>query len=149
MKAFHILQISLIGPTCAVLLRNATKPRQTTGDSCALELSVARANATVFAQHLPGKADNLREYKSEAEGCLSWCAAHLSRGCFRGCLDTCSKNLGPPFCTNFKDEPECMAACEALSEPYECLKTVDFSSTHECSLKFMKVDIPKDECKLR
>eukprot|EP00427_Karlodinium_veneficum_P007349 CAMPEP_0169085460 /NCGR_PEP_ID=MMETSP1015-20121227/13172_1 /TAXON_ID=342587 /ORGANISM="Karlodinium micrum, Strain CCMP2283" /LENGTH=151 /DNA_ID=CAMNT_0009145549 /DNA_START=71 /DNA_END=526 /DNA_ORIENTATION=+ len=117
------------------------------GDArCQLETARVLNNGTALLQHLPMKPKNLAEYKSEAEGCLTWCGS-LDDKCFKGCLNTCSNALGPPQCVGFALEKTCFDACNSLADPYGCLKTVDATNTAECHGKLQSVTIPSPESK--
>merc|ERR1719230_1118612 len=100
-------------------------------------------------KHMPMTPHNLKEWKSEAQGCLSWCGA-LGDNCFRGCLDDCVGHLGPPPCVGFALQPECHDACNSLDPSYQCLLTVGADATHECHMKFGEASsIPEGGCPFR
>eukprot|EP00928_Gymnodinium_smaydae_P047151 TRINITY_DN31451_c0_g1_i1.p2 TRINITY_DN31451_c0_g1~~TRINITY_DN31451_c0_g1_i1.p2 ORF type:complete len:133 (+),score=35.10 TRINITY_DN31451_c0_g1_i1:57-455(+) len=101
------------------------------------------------AAHLPLKPGNLKDYKGEAESCLSFCAS-LKDTCFRGCLDDCTKKLGPPPCASFALQPSCTEPCGKLGEAFTCLQSVGANSTEECHTKLSAVKMSEeDECKIR
>jgi len=97
--------------------------------------------------HIPSKPSTLREYKEEAQECLTFCAS-LGNTCFRSCLDDCSKYLGPPPCIAFALQADCYETCGQLYSVYSCLSSVSASNTHECHLQFNEVTMPSAECRL-
>merc|ERR1719456_1570910 len=89
---------------------------------------------------MPMKPTDLASYKSEAEECLTYCTQ--LKECFRGCLDECTKALGPPQCVGFAMRKDCNDACNSLSAPFTCLASVTPANTADCHTKFAAVKIP-------
>merc|ERR1719316_854476 len=148
-----LLTLALFCPSSGLLIRQSGEG----SDYCYVKKgNLTHPSTNTYAvkaliQHKPLlKPKDLVEYKNAAEDCLSFCTG-LQKKCFRDCLDTCTKALGPPQCVGFAMEKECNDACNGLTAPYKCLLTVKLDSTAECQEKFGKAKVPnpdKTACKL-
>mmetsp|Transcript_14809 Transcript_14809/g.29204 ORF Transcript_14809/g.29204 Transcript_14809/m.29204 type:complete len:130 (-) Transcript_14809:41-430(-) len=100
------------------------------------------------SKHFPMTPDNLNEYRDEADGCMTWCAAKTGPDCFDGCRDKCSKHLGAPNCPIFKGNTKCMDACLEVKKFYECTRTVSYKNTLDCAILRNGLNLPKEGCKI-
>eukprot|EP00747_Dinoflagellata_sp_TGD_P164089 gnl/TRDRNA2_/TRDRNA2_183538_c0_seq1.p1 gnl/TRDRNA2_/TRDRNA2_183538_c0~~gnl/TRDRNA2_/TRDRNA2_183538_c0_seq1.p1 ORF type:complete len:162 (+),score=29.90 gnl/TRDRNA2_/TRDRNA2_183538_c0_seq1:66-551(+) len=117
--------------------------------------SLVGANATsamcaaAKAKHTPRSpvvAKTLKDYKAQAEECLTWCGS-LKKGCIRGCIDDCQASIKAPNCQAYVvDNKECGEACKKMEPVFECLSSVKPDSTQECHSKLSDAKMPDKEC---
>merc|ERR1719191_617738 len=126
------------------VLRHRNAPAKSPGPIAVRSLVGHNSTTNGTMTHQPLPTDSLKEWKTEATGCLTFCGS-LKQNCFRGCLDDCINVLQAPRCPALVLDKACSGPCKDLEASFKCLQTVKAGATQECHSK-LNVGL-KGDCK--